>query len=133
MCMPRPEVPECFRAFQLLQVRDSEATKNVKATFHVLKRVEQWVQTVAQRVRLQKLGTSRGTEEQPFCSTADEILQHFLPASGRDPLLMPVENAFIPKLPLTTLAWSSRRNVRQTISAAGPSQFQIAASRSCAR
>jgi len=45
---PRPKMPENFRAFRLLEMRDSEAAKNVEPAFHVLDDLEYGMEAVAQ-------------------------------------------------------------------------------------
>ena len=55
-----PEVPQCFRAFRLLQMCDPETTENIETTFHVFEPFKNGMQAVAESIRLQELRAGRG-------------------------------------------------------------------------
>jgi hypothetical protein len=75
-CVSRPKVFQRFRTIGLFDMRKPEAPEDVEASAVVRHVVEDRVQAVAERVRLQKLCASQRVEQEPGALAVDVRPQH---------------------------------------------------------
>jgi hypothetical protein len=74
--VPGPEVPEYFRAFSLLQMRDAETAKDVEATLDVFDGLKRGWRLSLSVFDCKSWAPVR-SEEQSFRPVAYEVLQYF--------------------------------------------------------